>query len=104
MKTATIERCRDKLIEVARNRETITYGALAAYLGLGRPNTDWRVWFTTIDRREIGEGRPDLTLVVVRKDTKLGRLGTPENLIPVTAENVGEYRRKLAEVYECWGK
>ena len=62
-----IARCRDRLIQVAGQRRTITYTELAAHLGI-QPQGPWD-FLDEIYRQEIAAERPDLTLLLVYADS-----------------------------------
>jgi hypothetical protein len=62
-----ITRWGDRLIEVAKRHETITFGDLAKHLGIASQGP-WTMLDEIYDD-EIAAGRPDLTLLVVRAAT-----------------------------------
>ena len=102
------ERCRTKLIEVAKRGATITYGDLAAHLGIASRGP-WRM-LDEIYREEWAAGRQHLPLVVVYSDTGLGKYnseGGPARSVKVDPENadqVRRYRADLKEVYDYWAR
>jgi hypothetical protein len=101
-------RCRDKLIEVARQGSPITYGDLAAHLGIANKGP-WDM-LDELYKEETDVGRPDLTLVVAYSDTGLGRYdseGGPARSVKVDPNNpdqVRAYGEALARVYEYWAR
>ena len=101
-------RCRDKLLEVAKRRETISYAELAAHLGIANQGP-WDL-LDDLYREEIDAGRPDLTLVVVYSDTGLGRYhskGGPARSVkvdPVNSDHVRAYQEGLNRIYEHWAR
>jgi hypothetical protein len=72
MNTDLVIRCRNKLIEVARQRGIITYGELAKYLGVANQSVGHYLDAIYNDL-VIKFGLPDLTLLAVYKGTKYGR-------------------------------
>jgi hypothetical protein len=101
-------RCRNKLIEVAERRGTITYGELATHLGIANQGP-WDV-LDELYKEETDARRPDLTLVVVYSDTGFGRYnseGASTRSVKVDPKNpdqVRAYREALARVYEHWAR
>ena len=82
------EAVRDRLIEVARNRDLITYGQLAL-IADSAPRAVGREHLDAISRAEVSEGRPMLSAVVVdakgrtgdgffKLAAELGRTASPE--------------------------
>src|SRR5690242_1894567 len=72
MNPQLITRCRNRLIEVSRRRGTITYGQLAAHLGIA--NQSVGPYLNAVyDDLVINSGLPDLTLLAVYSGTKYGR-------------------------------
>jgi hypothetical protein len=55
----------------ARARDTITYSALASFLGVA--NQSVGRYLNAIYEEEIALGHPDLTVVVVYSETGMGR-------------------------------
>ena len=101
---------RQKLIEAARRRETVTYGDVGgwvgiegmALMGIGQTLLD------PIAQYEHDQCRPDLTTLVVRADT--GEPGKGHGDLPVQWGLLleGEDRRQywlfeVRRVYACWG-
>lgn len=66
---------RERLFEVARTGETITYGELGQAVGVTGPRIGHRLrpYLDAIDRAEHARGRPLLCSLVVRRDS--GRAG-----------------------------
>jgi hypothetical protein len=105
---ANCEECRQKLIEVARARDTIFYSALAQHLGVENRDPMLGRCLDEIYEQEIRSGRPDLTLVVVSKETGFGRFnsqGKPARSVKVDGKNrdaVSAYIEELNRVYAFW--
>lgn len=101
-----VDRCRTKLIEVARSRGTINYGDLAKLLGVA--NQSVGPYLNAIYDDEIAHGRPDLTVVAVYSDTGFGRYnsrGGPAQSVRVDPNNpadVRAYMDELDRVYKEW--
>lgn len=98
------EKCYQTLIEVARGRGIIPYSDLAKILGVPNQWSGWEQLLGRIYDAERKENRPDLTLVVVYKDTMMGRIGTPGNHRKAEAVAKEEYNALLEEVHNCWAK
>src|SRR3954454_19567146 len=82
--------CRAKLIEVATAGRTIYYSDLAEHLGFDRCNALIDQCRDAIYEEERREHRPDLTLVVISKETGLGRFnsrGKPAKSVRVNAKD-----------------
>ena len=100
------ERCKTRLIAVARARETITYSALASFLGVA--NQSVGLYLNEVYAEEIPLGHPDLTVVVVYAGTGMGRYnsrGGPAQSVRVDPDNrsdVAKYRAELERVYDHW--
>ena len=67
---ATTKAIREKLLEVARNGSTITYGELGKAVGLHWRSRRLVDALDVINRHEDGENRPLLTAVVVNAESK----------------------------------
>ena len=99
-------RCKTRLIAVARARETITYSALASFLGVA--NQSVGLYLNEIYAEEIALRHPDLTVVVVYAETGMGRYnsrGGPAQSVRVDPDNqsdVQAYRAELQRVYDHW--
>ena len=104
---ALLNKCRKKLIETAAARTNITYGEMAAHLGIANQGP-WSEILNTIYREEISNQRPDLTLVLVYTNTKYGRycsLGSPEQSKRVDPNNEADvmaYDKERDRVYSYW--
>jgi DNA-binding XRE family transcriptional regulator len=68
------DRCKAKLIAVARANGTITYSELANLLGVA--NQSIGRYLNAIYEEEIALGHPDLTVVVVYAKTGMGRFNS----------------------------
>jgi hypothetical protein len=67
-----VDRCREILIEVAKQRGTITYGALAGRLGVA--NVGVTPYLNAVyNDLVIDQGLPDLTLLAVSSGSQYGR-------------------------------
>jgi hypothetical protein len=105
--TEQIELCRKRLIETARAKARITYGELAAHLGL-KTARNIRIYLNPIYDREMQAGRPDLTLVAVNSKTGYGWFnseGGPAQSVPFDGKDlaqVARYEAGLNAVYEQW--
>jgi hypothetical protein len=94
------DRCKARLIAVARARDTITYSALADQLGVA--NQSVGRYLNAIYEEEMALGHPDLTVVVVYSKTGMGRFnsrGGPPKSIRVNPKNpsgVQAYEAELA--------
>jgi hypothetical protein len=102
------EKCRTKLIEVARAKSTITYRELGRHLGL--PTQSAGKYLDGIYKDEMSAGNPDLSLVVVYAGTEYGpylSLGEPAKKIKMKRKNpemCAKYKAELKKVYEHWGE
>jgi hypothetical protein len=108
MNTELMQKCREKLIEVARIRGTIPYGALAKFLGVA--NQSVGVYLNPIYEREVAEGRPDLTVVVIYPKTGMGRYNSggkqAQSIVvdPKNLDDVQAYKEELALVHKQWSR
>jgi hypothetical protein len=100
------DRCKKRLIEVARRNGRIQYGVLASQLGVASQSVGR--YLNAIYDEETALGHPDLTLVVVYSETGMGRFnskGGPAQSIRVNPNNksdVKAYNAELARVYGHW--
>jgi hypothetical protein len=103
-----VDRCRAKLIEIARAQKTITYSDLAQLLEVA--NQSIGLYLNAIYKEEIAKGRPDLTVVAVFQKTGMGRYnskGGPAQSVVVDPNNssdVKSYRDELRRVYKQWSR
>ena len=97
-----LERIRGILICCARNRRTITYSDLRKKIG-GAPRGPWDE-LDAIAEYEKAHDRPDLTLVVVRKDSGLPSVYKDEALDPNDREGVKKYKSDLEGLFGEWDK
>ena len=99
-------RCKTRLIAVARARGTITYSALADFLGVA--NQSVGLYLNEIYAEETAQGHPDLTVVVVYAETEMGRYnsrGGPAQSVRVDPSNPADvvaYKAELERVYDHW--
>jgi hypothetical protein len=102
-----LARCRHKLEETAHKGRTITYGDLAAPLGVNARNGLTK-YLNRIYDQERALGHPDLTSVAVNKRTGLGRFNSnpgPAQSSPVDPKNqqqVAAYKAELARAHSHW--
>jgi hypothetical protein len=100
------DRCRARLIAVARSHKTITYSELATLLGVA--NQSVGRYLNAIYEEEIALGHPDLNVVVVYSKTGMGRFnsrGGPAQSIrvdPNRQSDVQAYKAELTRVYGHW--
>lgn len=106
--------CRKILCETAKRRDTITYGALAAKLGLKSPRQEWSTVLNPISVEETKKAGRDLTLVVVyasgpakglsRYFSNLRRGQPPQAdlLNPHNQGQVAAYRQELEKVFDAY--
>src|SRR5205807_10456161 len=94
------DKCRQKLIEVAKARQTIYYSELARHLGMENQDPVIGNYLDTIYEDETRSGRPDLTLVVVYKKTRLVRFnyrGKPTRTVTVDEANLNHLASYVRE-------
>lgn len=103
--------CRKILCESAKRRVTITYGALAAALGLKSPRQEWNTVLGPIATDEVQNTGHDLTLVVVYASGPAKGLGRyfsnirgsqpPQSsaLNPSDRQRVAAYKQALQQVF-----
>lgn len=102
-----VSRCRDKLIEVARRKEMITYRDLAEYLGIPTVGP-WRGMLNEIYNEEMAAGRPDLTLLVVYSGSGYPAfisLGGPAQSVkfdPANPAHRQAWAAELSKIYQTW--
>jgi hypothetical protein len=107
MNPTLIARCRDKLIEVSKKRGTITYGDLAAYLGVA--NRSVGKYLNAIYKDLVVRSKlPDLTLLAVYSGTNYGRYnsrGLPAQSVvfnPNKQDDCSTYDADRERVYQHW--
>ncbi len=99
--TGTRKAIRDILVECARKRATITYSELGEKVG--RPaQGPWRDDLDPICQEEQKAGRPDVTLVVVKKNKSYPTIYMGEILDPNDKEIMSSYRKDLEFVWDFW--
>jgi hypothetical protein len=97
------DKCRDKLIEVAKAHGKITFRELGAHLGLIPRSAGCHL--DEIYENEMRRNRPDLTLVVVYEATGYGpfltRGGSAKSvrMDPMNQEQRKAYDQELEKVY-----
>src|SRR5437899_486697 len=100
-------KCKMKLIEVAKARRRIPYGALAAHVGGVLPIALGQ-YLNPIYEEEMALGRPDLTLVVVKSGSRYGNYnsrGGPaqsKKFDPNDPADRKAYDEDLGMVYDYW--
>jgi hypothetical protein len=99
-------KCKARLIAVARADKRIPYGELAKSIGVA--NQSVGRYLNAIYEEEIALGHPDVTLVAVYKKTGWGRFnsrGGPAQSFgvdPNKRSDVKAYEAELARVYAHW--
>ena len=94
---------RDVLIRCAQDGHTITYPDLGDEIG--RPQQGpWKDDLDAIKRYEEAHSRPDVTLVVVQKGSKLPSVYKGKPLDPNDREGVKKYESDLEGVFREWNK
>lgn len=99
--------CRDKLIQVSRQRSTIAYSELAAHLRVARQSIGPCLTAVYNDL-VLGRGLPDLTLLVVYKGTPYGAFnsrGSSAQSVkfdPTDPDQCTLYDADRTEVYKYW--
>ena len=100
-----LKRIREVLICCAQNRRTITYGDLADKFGSGRrPQGPWKDDLDAIKRYEEANSRPDVTLVVVEKNSGLPSIYKGKALKRSDRERIEEYENDRKRLFKEWGK
>jgi hypothetical protein len=97
------DRCKARLIAVARASDKITYSALANQLGVA--NQSIGRYLNAIYEEEIAIGHPDLTVVVVYSKTGMGRFnsrGGPAQCIRVDPKNPSDVQAYVAELHRVY--
>lgn len=106
--------CRKLLCQTAKAGKLITYGELAAGLGLKSPRQQWSSVLGPIAAAEASATGHDLTLVVVYKSGPAKGLGryfsnirggrAPQStaLDPTNTQQVAAYKRDLAAVFAAY--
>jgi hypothetical protein len=96
-------KCKARLIKVARRNGKIEYGVLAKHLRVA--NQSVGLYLNPICEEEIALWHPDLTLVAAYKKTKMGRFnsrGGPAKSIRANPKNPSDkqaYEAELARVH-----
>lgn len=107
MNQRLIARCRDKLIEASRRRGTITYGELAAHLGVA--NQSVGAYLNAVyNDLVIAQGLPDVTLLAVYSGTQYGRYNSRGSAAqsvgfnPADSSQRALYDNDRESVYQHW--
>jgi hypothetical protein len=99
-------RCREKLVEVARQERTITYGELAAHIGIENQGP-WAI-LDEIYNEETAAQRPDLTLLIVYADTGyppfISRGGPARSVKFDPNKHLEAWATELAKAYAFYGE
>lgn len=101
-------RCRERLIEVARQRQTITYGELAAHLGIENQGP-WDMLDEIYDQ-DTAAKNPDLTLLIVYADSGyppyISRGGPARSVRfdPTKMAHLEAWAAELNHIYERYGR
>ena len=99
---------RDALVRRARERRTVTYGELAAEIGaadLQPRSARFAALLNATCEDEVGEGRPMLGSLVVRKDTRVpgdGYFRCAEGIGRDAGDREAFWQAELDEVFEYW--
>lgn len=107
MNPLLIDRCREKLIEVSKRWGTITYGELAAHLGVANQSVGGYLNAVYHDL-VVDQGLPDLTLLAVYSGTEYGRYnsrGLPAQSVEFDADDPNQramYDSDRERVYQRW--
>jgi hypothetical protein len=108
--------CRRVLCLAAKRRETITYGKLAAALGLKSARQQWSTLLHPLSEMEIKNTGADLTLVVVYASGPAeglsryfsnvrGGAGPGTSMLdPADSKRVTEYKQELESVFDTYAK
>lgn len=94
---------RDFLIYCARRESTITYGELGDNVGR-TARGPWTADLCAITDYEVACGRPDLTLVVVSKETGLPTRYQGKRFDRKDENMAALYRKDLGGLFEFWSK
>lgn len=109
MNAELVARCREKLIEVARRKGTITYGELARYLGVAAQSIG-KYLNPVYDDLVVARGLPDLTLLAVRSGSEYGRYNSQGlsaqsvEFDPNDPDHRELYDKERKRVYEHWSE
>lgn len=107
MDPTLIALCQNKLIEVSKRRETITYGELAGYLGVANQSVG-KYLNAIYENLVVNSKFPDLTLLAVYRGSRYGRYnsrGLPAQTVKFDPENPDHCRRYDSDrelVYQRW--
>jgi hypothetical protein len=108
--------CRKILCLAAKRRETITYGRLAAALGLKSPRQQWSTVLDPLSEDETKRTGKDLTLVVVYatgpakglsryfSNIRGGAAPGTTTLDPRDDKQVARYKQELEGVWDIYAK
>jgi len=102
-----VGRCRERLIQVSRQRGTITYGELAAHLGVANQSIGGYLNAVYNDL-VVSQDLPDLTLLAVYSGTQYGRYNSrggvaqSEAFDPNDPNQCAMYDADRERVYRQW--
>ena len=101
--SGNLKQIRDVLIRCAQDGHTITYEDLGNEIGRP-PQGPWKDDLDAIKRYEEAHSRPDVTLVVVEKNSGLPSIYKDEALKRSDRERVEEYENDRERLFKEWGK
>jgi hypothetical protein len=111
-----LSECRRILCLSAKRRETITYGDLAAALGLKSPRQQWNTVLDPLAETEVNKTGADLALIVVyatgpakglsRYFSNMRKGAPPRTtmLNPDDPQKVAEFKQELERVFDTYEK
>ena len=105
---ATTKAIREKLLKIARNGSTITYGELGKAVGLHWRSRHLIDALDVINRHEDGEDRPLLTAVVINAESKRSGPGffnlakTLGRFDPAKDDERAYWEQERQRVYRHW--
>ncbi len=95
------EAVRAELLSCARAGKTASYSAVGARVGIP-PQGPWKPLLDVISREETGSGRPDITFVLIRKQTGLPGQNGFSRATPPTDAQKQFARVKLKSVFDTY--
>ena len=101
-----------KLVEAAKNRQTITYGEVASMVNMNTSSPAHRSmigWMLgEISKQEVKEGRPMLSVLVVLPETGIPDVDSfalaSELGLHKSGDDQGFFEGELERVFAYWGK